>query len=257
MTNYGVNEADSASHGSVQVVGNSSAVAGAAAPAVVSPPTLVAADLGLKARNQAYIHPSWLAKALVGDRQCLASLHTQANFVFRRVDGDFDAESYKVKHQGRLVKYAQELRDAGYTVYTENSNSFKVPAGKAVISGTPDIVATRGEEVLVVDIKTGKPRASDQAQVLLYLLFIPAVGLHGIHQVPEGRLVYQDYKPVEVQSLAVTEDFKQQVRDLVAMMRSPELPPVTPSARECCYCPLRHICPYKVITVAEASVDWL
>jgi len=169
---------------------------------------------------------------------------------------NFDAEGYKIKHQGLLVQYAQELRNQGYTVYTEDSNFFKVNAGCAVIAGIPDIVAIRGEEVLIVDAKTGRPRSSDQAQVLVYMLFTPVVKLHGIQQIPEGRLVYQDYSAVEVHSSAVTEEFEQRVRDLVTMMRSSELPPVTPSARECRYCQMRHICPHQMVTVAEATVDW-
>lgn len=87
MANYIVNKADSASHSSVQLVGNSSSVAVAATPAAVSPPTLVAADLGLKARNHPYIYASWLAKALAGERQCLSSIHTQANFLVPKADG--------------------------------------------------------------------------------------------------------------------------------------------------------------------------
>lgn len=211
----------------------------------------------LKPRDNTYVHPSWLAKALAGDRQCLYSLHTQANFVIPKQDSDFDAAAYKIKHQGLVEKSAQDLRTKGYTVHTENANSFKVTLkGGGVVSGTPDIVAIRGSEFLVVDVKTGQCRVSDQAQVLLYMLFIPLVGLHGISQVPEGQLVYQNYPSVEIPVSDLTEEFKQRTKHLVTMMRLSEVPNAIPSVNECRYCPMGDFCADRVSKEAEAELDW-
>lgn len=151
---------------------------------------LTAASLGLSPRKQTYIHPSWLAKGLSGDRQCMFSLHTQGKYSIPKADNDFDAQGYKLKHQGVLNQYAKELREDGYTVYTEGSNNFwyQTKAG-TTISAQPDIVAVRGDEVIVPDIKTGKElKPSDIVQVKLYMALIPAVPLHGIDKIPTGQL---------------------------------------------------------------------
>lgn len=211
----------------------------------------------LNPRKQPYVHPSWLAKALAGDRQCLLSLHTQANNFIPKGESDFDLEAYKLNHQAKLTQYAQQLRDEGYVVYTEGSNSFKINAGSAVISGTPDIIAIKAKNVLVVDIKTGKPRASDIAQVKLYMALVPGIGLHRIRSVPEGRLIYRDYDPKEIPSSEITPEFKQQIKQLVDVLKSREVPSPTPSAFECQWCPLHRLCPYRMDIVAEGTADWL
>lgn len=233
-------------------------------PLVTSSPIIVAPETpilpikpALKPRDNTYVHPSWLAKALAGDRQCLYSLHTQANFVIPKKDSDFDAAAYKIKHQGLVEKSAQDLRTQGYTVHTENANSFKVTlTGGGVISGTPDIVAIRDSEVLVIDVKTGQCRVSNQAQVLLYMFLIPLVGLHGISQVPAGQLVYQHYPSVEIPVSDLTEEFKQRTKHLVTMMRLAEVPHPIPSVNECRYCPMGDCCADRVSQEAEVELDW-
>jgi hypothetical protein len=37
------------------------------------------------------------------------------------------------------------------------------------LAGTPDLVALRADAGTVYDIKTGKPRVSDQVQVMIYM----------------------------------------------------------------------------------------
>lgn len=228
------------------------------APFVVQQPQgALTATLGLKRRNQAYIHPSWLAKALAGDRQCLFSLHLQANFYIPKGESDFDLEGYKLKHQAVLMQYVDVLEGEGYTVHTEDTNSFRVTTKTgAVISAKPDVVAIQEDEVLVVDIKTGKPRASDIAQIKLYMAMLPLAGCHSICEIPAGKLVYQD-DTFDIASTEITTKFKQQVSGLIGGIMTKKAPPATPSARECCWCPLSHICPYKVDTVAEGTADWL
>lgn len=219
---------------------------------------LTAANLGLNPRKQTYIHPSWLGKGLSGDRQCMFSLHTQGNYSIPKADNDFDAQGYKLKHQAALNQHGKELKAEGYTVYAEGSNSFwyETKAG-AVISAQPDIVAVRGNEVIVPDIKTGKElRASDIAQVKLYMALIPAVGLHGINKIPTGQLVHKG-EVSEIPATEITTEFKRQVAELVNAMTTAITPPVTPSVHECRWCPIRHLCPSKVETVTKGMDDWL
>lgn len=214
-------------------------------------------SLNLAPRDQAYIHPSWLAKGLSGNRQCLFSLYAQANYTIPKTNS-FDTEGYKLRHQAALSPYAANLKAEGFSVYTEASNSFRyeTKAG-AVISAQPDIVAVRGSEAIVPDIKTGQQiQAKDIAQVKLYMALIPAVGLHGISEIPTGQLVHRG-EVFTISSDEITAEFKQQVAELVSVMAAADVPPITPSVHECQWCPLRHICPSKVDAVIRGTADWL
>ncbi|NJS15862.1 MAG: Dna2/Cas4 domain-containing protein [Nostocaceae cyanobacterium CSU_2_110] len=216
------------------------------------------ASLGLKTRKQTYIHPSWLSKGLSGDRQCMLSLHTQANYFIPKADNSFDAQGYKLKHQAALTDYAKDLKADGYTVHTEGSNSFwyETKAG-AVISAQPDIVAVCGNEVIVPDIKTGKElRASDIAQVKLYMALIPVAGLHGIRKIPTGQLVHQG-EVSEIPVTGITNEFKKQVAELVENMTAKDAPTATPSVLECRWCPLSHLCPFKAEDLHKGTGGWL
>lgn len=213
---------------------------------------------GLEKRPQPYIHPSWLAKAVSGNRQCLLSLYLQANYKIPKVDNTFDAEGYKLKHQSALTRYVAALKDEGYTVFTEGSNEFwyETKAG-AVISAKPDIVAIKIGEAIVPDIKTGKElKACDIAQVKLYMAMTPSVGLHGIQKIPVGQLVHND-EVFDISPSEINTEFKQQVADIVNSLTQPHIPSATPSTQECRFCPVRHICPFKVDTMTRGSDDWL
>lgn len=208
-------------------------------------------------RNEPYIHPSWLAKYLSGDRQCLYAMYGQANYKLPKPDSDFDLETYKLQHQEALDAYADQLRQAGYTVHTEDANEFKLRSRiGAVISGQPDIIAIRDDEVLVVDIKTGRKAAKDIAQVKIYMSIIPAVKVHGIKTVPTGRLVYSDDE-FDIEPENVTTEFKARIATLIQPVGEDEPPAPTPSSGECRFCPAALVCSHKVGEVAEGEADWI
>lgn len=208
-------------------------------------------------RSEPYIHPSWLAKYLSGDRQCPYAMYGQANYLLPKQDSTFDQEGYKLRHQEALVPYAEQLRQEGYTVYTEDSNACKMTSRMGpVLSAQFDIVALRDDEEVIVDIKTGRPSAKDIAQVKLYMAMAPAVRLHGIQETPAGRLVYSD-GVFDIDPNDVTDEFKAQVRDIIRIVTLPEPPPPVPSAGECRWCPIAHICSHKVGEVAEGEADWI
>lgn len=212
-----------------------------------------------EARPKTYIHPSWLAKAIAGDRQCEYSLWAQANYKIPKQDSDFDLEAYKIEHQALVDKTASHLESLRYSVYTEDSNGFWINLGngKGVISAQPDIVAIQGAEVLVVECKTGKTRASDLAQNMIYQALIPVAKLHGIDVIPEGQVVYRNYTMQEISSKKITEEFKDRMRKLVRMLMNSQIPAATPSFNECQWCPISQFCDLKVEHQANGTADWL
>jgi CRISPR/Cas system-associated exonuclease Cas4 (RecB family) len=213
----------------------------------------------LPRRPQPYVHPSWLAKAVSGDRQCLLASYIQANYkVPLRPGNNFDVEGYKLKHQENLISYIGALHSDGYSVHTEKENSFwyKTKSG-ATISAQPDIVAMRDNEPMIVDIKTGRPKATDIAQVKLYMAMCPSSNLHGISVIPSGRLVY-GADEFEISADEVTSEFKRQVAQIVNALTTSDVPAPTASPFECRYCPVSHVCPYQAEQqITEGSDDWL
>lgn len=213
----------------------------------------------LEPRPNTYINTSWLAKALSGDCQCQFSLYAQANYKIPKQNSDFNQEAYTIDHQALVEKTAVHLKSMGYKVYTEETNSFwiDIGKGKAKISAKPDIIAIYDSQVLVVECKTGKPRASHIAQNMIYTVLIPSVKLHGITEIPEGQVVYSNYPDQEISSKKVNEEFKERMRKLVRMLKSSEIPAATPSFNECKWCPIADICDRKVDEQPNGSVDWL
>lgn len=208
-------------------------------------------------RHNTYMHPSWLGKGVAGSSQCLFSLYAQANYKLPSKDSDFDPQRYKIQHQALMMDTVKQLKADAYTVYVEGTNSFWVNMndGKAAISAQPDIVAIRGTEVLIIDCKTGKPKACDRAQVMLYMLLVPVVQLHGMSRIPEGRLVYRDYASMDIPATEITEDFKTQLRDLVRTLKADVPPSPVPSVFECQWCRLSDVCPYAVKNRHEGVFD--
>lgn len=211
----------------------------------------------LSHRGKTFIHPSWLAKALAGDRHCDYSLHLQANYKIPKTDRDFDLLAYKSKHQAAIERTVKPLISQGYQVHIENANSFWVNSGNAVISGTPDIIAIKGDDVIIIDNKTGKPRACDQEQVKLYMALIVSVKLHGITKIPLGKVIYDNYSPVVIFPEEITEEFRARARNLVKMLKSTTIPLPTPSYRECQWCPVAHVCSHKMEDMATGTAEWL
>jgi CRISPR/Cas system-associated exonuclease Cas4 (RecB family) len=212
---------------------------------------------GFEKRPGPYVWVTWVAPYASGDSQCKFSLWNQANF---RVPSNGDAPSdWLVKHQSMLNEVAHDLREDGYEVEEEDANSLYLKTSSGVVlAGKPDIVARNGQG-LVVDVKTGKPKAKDRAQVNLYQALIPAQKLHGIQEVPWGRIVYKQGEDKLIPPNEIDDAFKQSIRDILAVAAQPTAPEPQPSAHECRFCKLRDICPYAQTEPpeADATVDWL
>lgn len=120
-----------------------------------------------------YIWVTWLAK-LLGGNECVWSAWFKAHFKYDKYEEQAaDLVRWNRDHTKLMAARRLELERDGWTVTVEDDNSFKLEGDSAVVAGKMDLVAVKGDRVLVVDGKTGRERDSDMWQILLYLFALP------------------------------------------------------------------------------------
>ncbi len=198
--------------------------------ATIAPPVL---------KDAPYIWVTWLAPLLAGNKHCQWATWFQANYKFQKEPDSGFLEGWAANHEALLQDRADYLESKGYKVFLEEENLFKIKGSdkRTIISGKADIVAVKGDEIIVEDCKTGKKKDSDPAQVLLYMLLLPAPGgpKHCYKKQLSGRLVYQD-ELIDIPSDLLDNEFKDNFRNLVCRVSSKEPARKAPSLRECRYC---------------------
>ena len=160
----------------------------------------------------------------------------------------FDAVTWQMNHTSLLNEVRDRLEVEGRTVLTENQSYFNLRGNSGtVIGGKPDLVAldTEGGGT-VYDIKTGQPRASDSAQVMIYMYALPHINqFRGMHF--DGRVVYPDDRQVEIPADSVNDAFKTELFSLIRRLADPGPARRVPSALECGMCELTPAdCPERV-----------
>jgi CRISPR/Cas system-associated exonuclease Cas4 (RecB family) len=207
--------------------------------------------LGLKKRPSPYVWVTWIAPYLSGESQCKLALWILSNF--QMPPNDEILSDWLVKHQSLLQETTYNLRGEGFEVEEENANSLYLNTSVGVtLSGKPDII-TRNGQGMVVDVKTGKPRGKDRAQINLYQALIPAQKKHGITEVPWGRIVYGNGEVKLIPPNEVDEAFKNSVKGLLHMVAEPVAPDSQPSLSECRFCKCNKICASAQTEMPEAQ----
>jgi len=187
-------------------------------------------------RGRAYVWPTWLTKLLAGENKCWYAAWYKAHHRYlKKADdadrADFFAE-YNEAHARLIARRAEALKADGWTVKLEKEGAFKIRGEQGDLAGEPDIVAMKGETALVIDGKSGKPRASDHWQVLLYIVFLPLSWLKGF-KVIRGEIEYRE-TTVDVRPLEDLE--RRQIRDALRLVTGSKAPEARPSRNECRYC---------------------
>lgn len=188
-------------------------------------------------RDSPYIWVTWLTPLLAGSSYCQWAAWFQANFKFEKQDSDMS--EWRIKHGRLLNRRVQTLEAEGYTVYIEDENKFAIQSrDKSVkVAGKADIVAIKGDYVVVEDCKTGKKKDADLMQVLSYMMLLPLSGgpPHCRKRVFQGRLVYGE-EIIDIPSSMVDEDFKASFRETVGFVGAAQPARRVPSESECRYC---------------------
>ena len=116
-----------------------------------------------------------------------------------------------------------------------------------MLGGKPDLVVMRQDGAgTIYDVKTGQPRASDNAQVMIYMYALPFINQFK-GSAFDGRLVYGDNSEVEIPSDAVDDSFRSHLFGVIRRISDSEPARKVPSGLECSMCDLTLAdCPEKV-----------
>ncbi len=201
---------------------------------------------------------TWLSKLITDELQCHWSVWFRTHYRYEKLSSNFDSAKWNASHRTLLNHRISSLQTEGFTVYAEGENWFEVTGRDYVIkvTGKPDIVAIRGEQVVVEDCKTGRKKNSDLYQILLYLLLLPvsATKYRGLSL--NGRLVYPD-SVMEIQNERVDQEFRGQFREAIATLSSTIPARKVPSLQTCQYCDISALyCPQRVEeSLTESAAD--
>ena len=177
-----------------------------------------------------YVWVTWLSKLLVGESSCEWGSWFKAQHhgsSWDKIPSDFDQVQWLLKHTELLQQTRGYCERQGYQVSVDSQNFFTLRGRSATLAGRPDLVATRDNETVVVDVKAGQPSSASTAQVMAYMYSLPRAlrDRYGDASL-SGQVVYPD-GPVEVPPEAVNDEF---VRSLGRLMRRRVGSPAGPSA---------------------------
>jgi hypothetical protein len=206
-------------------------------------------------RDNPYIWATWLTKLLSGESQCEWSAWFRAHHKeYDRLPTDLDVAAWTLEH-GELVRARRErLLAEGWDVFVEDDNAFK-RVGKTgiIVSGKPDLVAFRDGRGVIEDCKTGRPRTSDTAQVLVYLLLFPIGNPRCTGVQLSGRVVYRT-GTLDVPPESLDEAFRERFVALVQKVGADKPLPKNPAWTECRFCDIGPAdCLYRVEQPPESA----
>jgi hypothetical protein len=207
-----------------------------------------------KPRPEPYVWATWISKLLAGEASCVWSAWFRAHHLFAKTErADFDLDRWALDHTAVVRRVAAEF-EGDYTVKTERQNQFTLTGKVGTLAGCPDAVAVRGDEGWVIDGKTGQPRASDRAQVLLYLWALPRANPAYAGVRFRGRVKYPGGRHSLIEAEEVDAAFAARVADLMKVVCGPVEPRKAQSYKECQCCPLtREDCADRMETEAPAA----
>ena len=199
--------------------------------------------------NGPYIYPTWLPKLLAGLDRCEWKIWFQVNHdgrTWEKLDSDFNLARYNIEHTELLRLCTEEYEQRGYTVTVERQNDFRLNLAGATISGRPDLVASRDDETIIVDVKAAKPNLSHEIQVMLYMAWLPLSDRRYQGSRLQGQVYYAQDRGIDIPASAVDDRFREIVKELISRLASKTPARKAPSAAECRFCPISgQYCPER------------
>ena len=199
-----------------------------------------------KQRSAPYMHVTWIAKHLVGERSCLWAAWFKTNHQgYAKLPSNFNSARWNMEHTDLMNEQIVQLEMQGCEVFIERQNEFRTASSRSgtVIHGRPDIIAVHPDgNAVIYDVKTGQDSASHIAQIQLYMYLVPrAVNGRWRGTVFNGALVYPDGREVQIPADSVDDPFIRRVADFVQKMVSDIPARKVPSLSECRWCDISRL----------------
>ena len=209
----------------------------------------------VRAREHPYIWATWLARLLAGEAHCEWAGWFRAHYQdWAKPPSDFDSAKWMMDHTG-LVNEARTSREKlGYEVFTEDQNFFTLRGKSATLAGKPDLIAVKGNDLVIVDAKTGRPNPAHSAQVMIYQYAVPRALEQYRGMEFRGHVIYPNGKNVGIPASGVDRKFIDRLGSLIRRLADENPARKVPSASECRWCDIAVAdCPERVEEI-EATV---
>lgn len=200
-------------------------------------------------RSSPYFWITHLTGLLSGEDHCRYQAWYKGHYKYSKVQESPESRArlaqYNADHEAALQAEAERLRAAGHEVALEDQTAFVVQGKHCAVGGKMDLVAHKGGEGEVVDVKTGRPWNKHRWQVILYLTF-------GIARVPglshlAGKLsgrVHYPHGTDEVIHPSDAERGRGMIVKLLTDLSASEPPVAAPSEKQCRFCDVL-LCPHR------------
>lgn len=196
-------------------------------------------------RDNPYLWVTWLAENMSGDVSCQWKNWFRAHHKLAQEEPSGDMTSWRMAHTLMLSQWTQRLRAQGARVLNEYEVRMRFPQLRSTLSGKADLIAIQGDDVTIIDCKTGRPKDRDKVQVMLYMhglaTFDPAFSSSRIR----GLVAYQDEADFEIPELPA--GFTQSLEHFVGLLSDDEEAAPRVPGNDCRFCPITRLdCPEKV-----------
>ena len=198
-------------------------------------------------RESPYIWTTWIARLLAGESRCEWAAWFRAHYQdWTKPPSDFNSTQWMLDHTA-LVNEARESREKlGYTVYTEDQNSFRLRGATATLAGKPDLIAVKGNDLVIIDAKTGKPSPHHSGQVLTYMYAVPRALERYRGTEFRGHVVYPGGN-VQIPVSGVDQRFVERLGSLIRRLADETPARKVPSTQECRWCDISAAdCPDRI-----------
>ena len=163
-----------------------------------------------------------------------------------------------LRHTALLNEQKDAWQSHGYAVTVENQNVFRLRGPMALLVGKPDLIVERGDDVQVIDVKTGREQAWHAVQVQIYKYAIARARPEYHDRMIAGQVVYPRHV-TRVPRRALDNGFIHDLGALIQKVAAPDPPPATPSVQECRFCDITQLdCPERLegtYEPAETAID--
>ena len=194
------------------------------------------------------IPPVWLAGLLAEEAHCQWASWFRARHEDweRRPIPSLSGLDWPVDYTQRLNRCIKRYEEQGYTVSNGGPNDYALSVGGAVLSGRPDVIATKGDDCIVIDFPKGEPRRSHAHQVMTHMYALPRAIERLRGMALRGEVAYRR-ELLDIPAASVDRKFIESLTGLAGRLASGEPPARVPSPEECGACDITAVdCPERI-----------